>query len=196
MSHQHILQLVHELGLQAHPEGGWYREIVRSGEQVVNGRGDKRSAVTSIYFLLAAGTFSRWHRVFSDEIWHFLEGEPLELFMIDPDFTRIQTAILAPLARDASVGAGDTSHATGRTPLTDDGTFLDSGGRSLVEGREKPCCLVPAGWWQACRPLGAYGLAACTVAPGFEFDDFSFLSETETGDQRLTGLDPSLLHLL
>jgi predicted cupin superfamily sugar epimerase len=38
-----------------------------------------------------------------------------------------------------------------------------------------PQCVVPAGWWQAARPLGAYALVGCTVAPGFDFADFALL---------------------
>jgi predicted cupin superfamily sugar epimerase len=41
--------------------------------------GADRGALTTIYFLLAEGTYSAWHRVESDEVWHFYEGEPLEL---------------------------------------------------------------------------------------------------------------------
>jgi len=40
--------------------------------------------VTTIYFLLTAGECSRWHVVRSDEIWHYYEGDPLELLMLDP----------------------------------------------------------------------------------------------------------------
>jgi len=45
--------------------------------------GADRSALTTIYFLLVEGTFSRWHRVQSDEVWHFYEGGPLELTIRD-----------------------------------------------------------------------------------------------------------------
>lgn len=44
-------------------------------------------------------------------------------------------------------------------------------GNDLVAG-ERPQIVVPAGWWQAARPLGAWTLAGCTVAPGFEFEGF------------------------
>ena len=64
--------LIESLDLSAHPEGGHYREIFRS------------PAVTSIYYLLVAPERSAWHRVASDEVWHFYEGDPLELRTIDP----------------------------------------------------------------------------------------------------------------
>ena len=70
-------QLIELLGLQPHPEGGHYSEVFRSALAVEppDGRG-RRPAVTTIYFLLRAGEHSALHRVLSDEIWHFYEGEP------------------------------------------------------------------------------------------------------------------------
>lgn len=62
------------LGLQKHPEGGWYREIHRSAT-----RAGQRAAVTSIYYLLKAGERSHWHRVDADEIWHWHAGAALDL---------------------------------------------------------------------------------------------------------------------
>jgi predicted cupin superfamily sugar epimerase len=73
-------ELIRLLDLTPHPEGGFYREIWRSPASVepADGRGT-RAALTGIYFLLPAEAVSRWHRVRSDEIWHFCEGAPLEL---------------------------------------------------------------------------------------------------------------------
>jgi uncharacterized protein len=53
----------------------------------------------------------------------------------------------------------------------------------------EPVTVVPADWWQAARPLGAYALAGCTVAPGFEFDDFAFLSDEPLAMERFAQLD-------
>ena len=73
-------QLIETLGLQPHPEGGWYRQIYKSAERVTrHADGAERTALTTIYFLLAEGTYSRWHRVESDEVWQFYEGDALEL---------------------------------------------------------------------------------------------------------------------
>ncbi|HEX8394747.1 MAG TPA: cupin domain-containing protein [Longimicrobium sp.] len=82
--HARAAALIQELELQPHPEGGYYREVFRSAEQVqpLDDRA-ARSALTTIYFLLVSGQQSRWHRVRSDEVWHFYEGEPLELFWTD-----------------------------------------------------------------------------------------------------------------
>jgi predicted cupin superfamily sugar epimerase len=75
------LSLIATLGLVAHPEGGYYSEVYRSPAVVkpADGR-ETRRALTTIYFLLPRGEVSRWHRVHSDEVWHFYEGAPLELW--------------------------------------------------------------------------------------------------------------------
>ena len=80
------VELVAILGLIPHPEGGYYGELYRSGTTVdpADGRGP-RAALTTIYFLLPGAAVSRWHRVQSDEVWHFYEGAPLDLWMASPD---------------------------------------------------------------------------------------------------------------
>lgn len=62
------------LDLEPHPEGGWYRETWRA--EAPDGA---RPSGTAIYFLLAAGMRSRWHRVDAAECWHFYAGDPLEI---------------------------------------------------------------------------------------------------------------------
>ena len=79
-------QLIASLALAPHPEGGWYRQVYKSTERVTRERdGAVRSALTTIDFLLVEGTFSAWHRVQSDEAWHFYEGDPLELLTRDSE---------------------------------------------------------------------------------------------------------------
>ena len=56
------------------------------------------------------------------------------------------------------------------------------------EGAE-PVAIVPADWWQSARPLGDYALCGCTVAPGFEFEDFAFLSDDRAALAALSRLD-------
>ena len=63
------------LDLKPHPEGGHFRETFRDQRQV----GDDRAASTAIYFLLARGERSHWHRVDAVETWHWYAGAPLEL---------------------------------------------------------------------------------------------------------------------
>lgn len=78
-------QLIEQLQLQPHPEGGWYREVFRSPHavQTADGR-SPRSALTTIDFLLQRSQASAWHRVRSDEVWHLLEGESLTLWLLPP----------------------------------------------------------------------------------------------------------------
>ena len=91
-------QLISTLGLQPHPEGGWYREIFRSAANVQTSDGrPPRSALTSIDFLLRAGQCSAWHRVLSDEAWHLLEGGPLRLWLLSPDLQQLQPLDLGPV---------------------------------------------------------------------------------------------------
>ena len=83
--HARAEELIRTLRLQPHREGGHFAEVFRSPRLVrPPGAERDRSALTTIYFLLAAGELSRWHRLDADEIWHFYEGAPLELFLLDP----------------------------------------------------------------------------------------------------------------
>jgi hypothetical protein len=84
MMHSRAADLIQELELQPHPEGGYFREVFRSVQEVrpIDER-PPRSALTTIYFLLVRGQHTHWHRVLSDEVWHFYEGEPLDVFWID-----------------------------------------------------------------------------------------------------------------
>ena len=77
---------IHRLDLTPHPEGGWYREVYRATETIpADGLPDRfdgpRSCSTSIYYLLERGQFSAFHRIRSDELWHFYDGDPLEIVM-------------------------------------------------------------------------------------------------------------------
>lgn len=67
-------EIIALLGLQPHPEGGHFRETFREA-----GEGGARGASTAIYFLLAAGERSHWHRVDASETWHWYAGAPLRL---------------------------------------------------------------------------------------------------------------------
>lgn len=76
---QNIIEL---LKLEPHPEGGFYKETYRSDEIVQSYRGE-RSTGTGIYFLLPQQVCTSWHRVTSDELWHFYKGDQLILEIID-----------------------------------------------------------------------------------------------------------------
>ena len=81
---------IERLEMQSHPEGGYFREMYRSDEKISKNalpsryKGD-RNFSTSIYFLLKQDQFSNFHRIKSDETWHFYQGDPLELYVINPD---------------------------------------------------------------------------------------------------------------
>jgi predicted cupin superfamily sugar epimerase len=110
--HPRVADLIRELHLTAHPEGGHYAVVFRSPSLVApaDGRG-LRPGLTTIYFLLAEGAFSRWHRVVSDEVWHFYEGAPLELLQLSADLATLTRRTLGPLRADQvpvyTVVAGD-----------------------------------------------------------------------------------------
>lgn len=74
-------ELIKLLKLKPHPEGGHYVEVFRS-TNVVRAKAGRRAAITTIYFLLRRGEFSCFHRVTSDEVWHFVEGAPLRLHQL------------------------------------------------------------------------------------------------------------------
>jgi uncharacterized protein len=81
--------IIRILDLRPHPEGGHFRETFRD----VNTIDGKRAASTAIYFLLARGEHSHWHRVDAAEIWHWHAGAPLALD-IAPDAGSRQTLTL------------------------------------------------------------------------------------------------------
>ena len=93
-----VIALISSLGLSPHPEGGYYGEIYRSsfGVSPEDGRAT-RPALTTIYFLLPSGALSRWHQVQSDEVWHFYEGAPLDLWMTSRFGGKIEQNRLGPL---------------------------------------------------------------------------------------------------
>lgn len=79
--------IIQKLELQKHPEGGFFKEIYRSSGTInkdclPNSFSSKRNYATSIYFLLTSDTFSAFHRIQQDEIWHFYKGSPIKLHMI------------------------------------------------------------------------------------------------------------------
>ena len=73
-----------QFNLLPHPEGGWFREILRSESYVKREDGEKRNNITGIYYMLCKNEISTWHRVNSaDEIWIYLKGAPLNLWCLD-----------------------------------------------------------------------------------------------------------------
>ena len=87
---------VEKLQLEPHPEGGYFRQTYRSDfiiprEALPLGFSGPRALSTAIYFLLEGHNFSAFHRLQSDELWHFYAGAPLWVHVIDPagNYSRI-----------------------------------------------------------------------------------------------------------
>lgn len=75
---------ISSLELQPHPEGGYYKEVFRSQQNIIReGAAVIKQACTSIYYLLENTDFSGFHRIASEEIWYFHKGEPLLIHVID-----------------------------------------------------------------------------------------------------------------
>jgi predicted cupin superfamily sugar epimerase len=160
------LQLIEQLQLQPHPEGGWYREVFRSQAQVApqDGR-PSRNALTSIYFLLETTQQSRWHRVQSDEVWVHLEGVPLDLWTWDAVTGQLCSVLLGPVSA-----------------LTAPQHVVAAG-------------LWQAARPQA-STAAAYTLAACMVGPGFDFSDFRMMAPGGSEALRITADHPLLAALI
>jgi len=115
--HARASELLKVLGMRQHPEGGHYVEVFRSPQRVeVLERKVQRRAITTIYFLLAAGEFSRWHRVVSDEIWHYQEGDAIELLLFDDEgLRRTRLGPVAPETRPTVIVPAGTWQAARTT---------------------------------------------------------------------------------
>ncbi len=121
--HKRATELIQNLELQPHIEGGWYREFFRSPTphtvQTADQRG-VRSFLTVIYFLLDRAQLSRWHRVRSDEVWTHLEGGPLRLHEWDPSTRSPSSFVLGPVGPDTSaVHVVPSNHWQAAEPLGD-----------------------------------------------------------------------------
>jgi len=169
--------IVERLDLLPHPEGGYYREVYRDVQSVIRLESSKessrglslhrlkkegeeddpdgalRSAVTVILFLIPQGQPTAWHRVDSTETWHHVGGAPicLEIEESDKGEKALRTLHIGRLGRQGTGGDAD----------------------SIVG-------VVPAGAWQRARSEGEHSLATCTVAPGFEFSDFTLREPDHT----------------
>jgi uncharacterized protein len=139
-----VNELIKLYNLQPHPEGGYYAQTYRSSETIAvaalpNRFAGDRCFSTAIYFLLEQRQFSAFHRIKSDELWHFYSGVGLHIYVIHPD---------------------------GRGEVLKLGSDIQNG-YSFQQ-------LVPAGCWFASAPVTEtdFSFVGCTVAPGFDFDDF------------------------
>lgn len=146
---------IKKFGLNQHVEGGSFIETYRSTGQIfkeqlpLTFKGDCNMS-TAIYFLLEHGQYSAFHKIASDEMWHFYEGQTLCIYELD------QTGKM-------------TCHKLGRD----------------LENGETFQCVIKAGNWfgSRCEVPGGFSLVGCTVAPGFDFNDFELANKTELINQ-------------
>lgn len=83
-----VEKLIAHYGLLPHPEGGWYKETYRSSNLITKSAlpsdfTEGRVFSTAIYFLLEQGNFSAFHKIKSDECWHFYSGQTLLVYVIN-----------------------------------------------------------------------------------------------------------------
>lgn len=140
--------------LEAHPEGGFFKETYRStgvipDEILGNGFESARNYCTGILFLLTSDSFSAFHKIRQDEMWHFYQGTSLKIHMISP------TGVYASqiLGNDFNNG-------------------------------ELPQFVVPAHCWFGAEVLqnNSYSFVGCTVSPGFDFKDFELATRAQLVD--------------
>lgn len=87
-------ELIEKMQLERHPEGGAFKETYRSGiESEFLGFEGKRSTSTAIYFLIGGDDISAFHRIKSDEMWHFYKGSPITIVEITPKGELIKTQV-------------------------------------------------------------------------------------------------------
>ncbi|HMB63863.1 MAG TPA: cupin domain-containing protein [Eudoraea sp.] len=146
-----IEEIIRDLNLEPHPEGGYFRETYRSMGEISSEHlgpdfSGNRNFSTCIFFLLTTEMFSAFHRIRQDEIWHFYKGRPIRLHMITAE--------------------GEYSNVLV-------GNQLDKG--------EMPQFTVPGRVWFSAETIGenGYSLAGCTVSPGFDFNDFEMADQEE-----------------
>lgn len=85
-----INSIIQSYKMLPHPEGGFFKETYRSaieldGISLQNGMEGTRNCSTAILFLLVQNSFSAFHRIKSDEIWHFYDGDPVQIHVIEPN---------------------------------------------------------------------------------------------------------------
>lgn len=78
---QYVQSWISQLQLQPHPEGGYYKEVIKG----TIGGANQRAQYSSIYFLLTHDNISHFHRIDADEIWYYHDGDSLMIHMIHPD---------------------------------------------------------------------------------------------------------------
>jgi predicted cupin superfamily sugar epimerase len=132
-------EIIARLQLAPHPEGGHFRETFRDSRCDASGR----AASTAIYFLLARGERSHWHRVDAVETWHYYAGDALTLRIADAHGVRV-VRLGADLTTDEVPQAIVPAHAWQAAESTGDWTLV---GCTVAPGFEFAHFeLAPSGW--------------------------------------------------
>lgn len=76
---------INHLKLEPHPEGGYFKQVLRSDQSIQTAPAIARPYYTSIYFLLTYGNPSHFHRLKSDEVWYYHSGASLTIHLLHPD---------------------------------------------------------------------------------------------------------------
>jgi predicted cupin superfamily sugar epimerase len=140
-------RLIERFELIPHPEGGHYRETHRDAARVVRSAGGASlSASTCIYYMLCDDAYSAWHRIRSDEVWHFYAGDPLDVHVLDAEGRLV-------------------THRLGDALARDDAVFQAVVPAGCWFAAERPALAGDAA-------AAGFALVGCTVAPGFEFSEF------------------------
>ena len=92
MQHR-IDHLINHYELEAHPEGGWFKEVYRSKQNMLVNTIEERQVLTSIYFLLSTENVSKFHSIKSDELWYYHSGSALTVHCINPEGNYYQLKI-------------------------------------------------------------------------------------------------------
>jgi len=126
-------QIIERLHLEPHPEGGYYSETYRSEDEIFSSNLPPRYApknksfCTSIYFLITPESFSRMHRLVSDEIFHFYLGDAVTMLQLKPDGSS-QIVTLGPnILHDQQLQVVVEKNVW-------QGSFLNAGGRFALLG--------------------------------------------------------------
>ena len=121
-------KLIKQFQLSRHPEGGWFREIIRSDLNVLRNDGKTRRAITGIIFLLTKGEQSKWHRVnYADEIWVYLQGAPLTLWQKSSEENQSKKSILNEANPMILIPAGHWQAASSQCHYTLTSCFVGPG---------------------------------------------------------------------
>jgi len=184
-------QIIARLGMRPLAgEGGFFVETYRSADRVPAGAlgsayDGLRSMATAILYLLRAEDRSRLHRLAGDEVWHFYQGDPVELVLLPSAESGVEEREPADESGPQRVGDGAFDGGPFAGGAFDGRPFADSA-RTVVLGPDLAAgqrvqVVVPRGTWQGAQvlPGGRWALMGTTMAPGFEAADFELPGPAE-----------------